>query len=68
MIIKMVTEFKLIVVNLARPNQMQTCACAWINRWTKKIVENQDWATGPPGYRAAVGRGAFRAAGPRACF
>ena len=41
----MVTEFKLTVVNFARPNQMQICA--WIYRWTKKIVKNQDWAAGP---------------------
>ena len=33
----------------------------------KKTVENQDWATGPPGRRAVAGRGP-RAAGPRACF
>ena len=55
--IKMVTEFKLTVVNFARPNQMQICARAWIYRWTKKKnVENQDWATGPSW---AVGRRAF---------
>ena len=58
----MVNEFKLTVVHFARPNPMQICACAWIYRWTKKTVENQDWATGPPGLRAAgpsraVGRG-----------
>ena len=47
MIIKMVTEFKLTVLNFARPNQMQTCACAWINRWTKKL-----W-TGSLGRRAS---------------
>ena len=46
--IKMVNEFKLTVVHFARLNPMQTCACAWIYRWTKKL-ENQDWATGPPG-------------------
>ena len=37
MIIKMVTEFKLTVVNFARPNQMQICACVWIYRWTKEL-------------------------------
>ena len=37
MTIKMVTEFKLTVVNFARPNEMQICACAWIYRWTKKL-------------------------------
>ena len=51
MIIKMVNEFKLTVVHFARPNPMQICACPWIYRWTKKTVENQDWATGPPGRR-----------------
>ena len=51
MIIKKVNEFKLTVVHFARPNPMQICACAWIYRWTKKTVENQDWATGPPGRR-----------------
>ena len=51
MIIKMVNEFKLTVVHFARPNPMQICACAWIYRWPK-TVENQDWATGPPGCRA----------------
>ena len=54
MIIKMVTEFKVTVVNFARPNQVH--ACAWIYRWTKKIVENQGWATGPLG-RGPLGRG-----------
>ena len=49
----------------------------------KKTVENQDWATGPPGRRAVADRGPWaagpsgrravagrgpRAAGPRACF
>ena len=66
----MVNEFKLTVVHFARPNPMQSCVCAWIYRWTKKL-ENQNWATGPPGRRAvgpsrAVGRGpmGLRAAGP----
>ena len=35
MIIKMVTEFKVTVVNFARPNQVH--ACAWIYRWTKNL-------------------------------
>ena len=35
----------------------------------KKTVENQDWATGPPGRGAVAGRGLRpRAAEPRACF
>ena len=80
MIIKMVNEFKLTVVHFARPNPMQICACAWIYRWTKKTVENQDWATGLPGLRASGPRGRRgpcaagplgrepRAAEPRACF
>ena len=65
--IKMVNEFKLTVVHFARPNPMQICACPCIYRWTKKTVENQDWATGPPGHGPrAVGRGplGLRAAGP----
>ena len=78
--IKMVNEFKLNVVHFARPNPMQICACAWIYSWTKKL-ENQDWATGPPGLWAVAGHWAFgppvrwavtcrtpQAAGPRACF
>ena len=51
--IKMVIEFKLTVVHFARPKPMQICACAWIYRWTKKTVENQDWAAGPLGLRGA---------------
>ena len=50
----MVNEFKLTVVHFARPNPTEICACAWIYRWTKKL-ENQGWATGPPGRRAAAG-------------
>ena len=67
MIIKMVTEFKLTVVNFARPNQMQICARAWIYRWTKKLWKIR---SGPPGRRGpwAVGRGPWavgrRAFGP----
>ena len=33
--IKMVNEFKLTFVHVARPNLMQICAYAWIYRWTK---------------------------------
>ena len=78
MIIKMVNEFKLTVVHFARPNPMQICGCAWIYRWTKETVENQDWATGPRGRRGprAAGPSGRQAAGPsravgrgpRACF
>ena len=50
MIIKMVTEFKVTVVNFARPNQVH--AGAWIYRWTKKLWKIR---AGPPG-RWAVGR------------
>ena len=50
MIIKTVNKFKLTVVHFARPNSMQIYACAWIYRWTKKTVENEDWATGPSGH------------------
>ena len=62
--IKMVNEFKLTIVHFACPNPMQICACAWIYHWTKKLWKirtGQDWATGPPGLRAA---GPSRAAGP----
>ena len=47
----MVNEFKLAVVHFARPNLMQTCACAWIYCWTKNC--------GKPGLglRAAAGCG-----------
>ena len=51
MIIKMVTEFKLTVVNFARPNQInqiQICACAGIYRWKKKLRKIR---SGPPGSR-----------------
>ena len=55
MIIKMVTEFKLTVFHFARPKRMRVDLPL-----DKKTVENQDWATGPPGHRAAgpSGRGA----------
>ena len=62
MIIKVVTELILTFVNFARPNKMQICACAWIYRWTKKIVKNQDWAARRSSCRAVAGRG------PLACF
>ena len=60
MTIKMVTEFKLTVVNFARPNEMQICACTWIYRWTKKLWKIR---IGSPGRRGpwAAGR---RASGP----
>ena len=47
---------------------MQICAYTWIYRWTKQTVENQDWATGPPGLRASgpPGRQAVAGRGPRA--
>ena len=61
--IKILNEFKLTVVHFARPNPMQICADTWIYRWTKVTVENQDWATGPPGLRAS-GPPGRRAAGP----
>ena len=52
MTVKMVNEFKLTVVHFAGPNPIQICACAWIYGGTKKTVQNQDWATGPPRRRA----------------
>ena len=66
--IKMVNEFKLTVVHFARPNPMQICACAWINRWTEKPWKMRSGlpglrASGPPGRRAA-GPPGRRAAGP----
>ena len=66
MIIKMVNEFKLTVVNFARPNLMQICACAWIYCWTKKLSKIR---TGPLGLRAvwptwAAGPSGHQAAGP----
>ena len=77
----MVTEFKLAVVHFARPNSMQTCACVWINRWTKNGGKSGPgrraiMGRGPSGRWAVAGRG-LRAAGPpsrraagpsRACF
>ena len=66
--IKMVNEFKLTVVHFARLNPMQTCACAWIYRWTEKPWKMRSGLPGlrasrPPGRRAVAGRGP-RAAGP----
>ena len=57
----MVTEFKLTIVHVERPNPMQ------IRGFTagQKIVENQDWAVGrgPPDLRGpwAMGRGPWAA-------
>ena len=51
--IKILNKFKLTVVHFACPNPMQICAYTWIYCWTKQTVENQDWATGPPGLRAS---------------
>ena len=47
----MVNEFKLAVVHFARPNPMQTCACTWINSWTKNDGKSGPGhqAAGPPG-------------------
>ena len=69
MIIKAVTEFKVTVVNFARPNQMQICACAWIYRWTKTLwkIRLGHRATGAFGPLGRRGRGP-RAPGLRACF
>ena len=53
-----VTEFKLAVVHFACPNPMQTCACAWINHWTKN-----DGKSGP-GRRVIMGRGPPGRSGP----
>ena len=52
--IKMVTKFKVTVVNFAPPNQMQISACAWIYRWTKKLWKIRTGPPrGPPGLWAA---------------
>ena len=59
MIIKMVNEFKLTVFHFALPKRMRVDLPL-----DKKTVENQDWATGPPGHRAA-GPPGRRAFGPR---
>ena len=72
----MVNEFKLTVVHFARPNPMQPDAdlCMGVDLpLDKKTVENRDWATGPPGRRAAglLGRrvaGPSRAVGGGAAF
>ena len=56
----MVTEFKLTIVHVERPNPMQ------IRGFTagQKIVENQDWAVGR---RTVAGRGPWAVGrGPRA--
>ena len=58
-IFKMVLEFKFCTPK--RPNQMQICECAWIYRWTKKIEENQDWATEPRGHRGSRAAGVLLA-------
>jgi len=44
MIIKMVNKFKLTIVHVAHPNQMQICACEGFTAGQK--LENQDWAAG----------------------
>ena len=58
----MANEFELTVVHFSRPNLVQICACAWINRWTKKLWKIR---TGPPGRRGPwdVGRGPLGAVG-----
>ena len=66
----MVNEFKLAVVHFARPNPMQTFACAWINRWTKNCRKSGPlgrWAAGPLGRWAAGPLGRW-AAGPLGLF
>ena len=57
MIIKMISEFKLTVVHFARPIRPQAQNLAKPDGLRvdlpldKKTVENQDWASGPPGCR-----------------
>ena len=60
--IKMVTEFKITVVHFARPNPMQIVHARGFPAG-QKTVENQDWATGPPGHRGPWAAGPPRAAG-----
>ena len=43
----MVNAFKLAVVHFALLNPMQTSACAWIYRWIKETVQNQERAARP---------------------
>ena len=54
----MVNEFKLAVVHFASPNPMQTCACAWINSWTKNSGKSGPGrqAAGPPRAAGPLGR------------
>ena len=66
----MVNELKFAVVHFTHQNPADLCMRVDLPL-DKKTMENQDWATGPPGRRAAgpswaVGRGpvGFRAAGP----
>ena len=61
----MVNEFKLAVVHFACPNPMQTCACAWINRWTKNYGKSGlgHRAAGPPGHSGPRAAGPLWAAG-----
>ena len=55
--IKMADEFKLAVVHFARPNPMQILCMRVDLPLDKRTVENQDWATAPPGRRASGLRG-----------
>ena len=64
MIIKIVNEFKLIVVYFACPHLMQICACMWIYPWTKKTGKSGlgCWAVmgcGPLGCKPLGCRPAF---------
>ena len=73
MIIKMVNEFKLTVVHFACPKPDADLCMRVDLPLDKNTVENQDWATGPPGRRAAgpsraVGRGSLGLKKQPICF
>ena len=59
----MVNELELAAVHFTHQNPIQICACARIYRWIK-TMENQDWATRPPGRRAVADRGPPGCRGP----
>ena len=65
MIVKMVNEFKLTVVHFCTPKPDADLLMRVDLPLDKKTVENQDWATGPLGLRAAgpLGRRGQWAAG-----
>ena len=73
--IKVVNEFKLTVPILHAQTDADLCMRVDLPL-DRKTVENEDWATGPPGRRrpwafgplGLSGRRAVSGRGPRACF